>query len=196
MAFLPPPRSVAWSHQDARSGFEVAFFHPRRDGGYDIEGSTAAAEDGRHWIVDYAITLDAAWRTRRARVTSRSGANAARSTVVEADGTGRWRVDGAAAPHLDGCLDIDLESSALTNALPVHRLGLPVGARAEAPAAYVRVLDPAIERLAQSYARVPDEGSHQRFDYAAPVFDFACRLVYDASGLVLAYPGIAVRAAD
>jgi hypothetical protein len=28
----------------------------------------------------------------------------------------------------------------------------------------------------------------------APAFDFACRLTYDESGLVLDYPGIAVRA--
>jgi hypothetical protein len=39
-----------------------------------------------------------------------------------------------------------------------------------------------------------DEGRHRRYDYAALVFDFACRLVYDESGLALDYPGIAVRA--
>jgi hypothetical protein len=40
----------------------------------------------------------------------------------------------------------------------------------------------------------PDEAARQRYDYAAPVFDFACRLTYDESGLVLDYLGIAVRA--
>jgi hypothetical protein len=39
---------------------------------------------------------------------------------------------------LDGCLDADLESSAMTNAMPVRRLGLAVAARAAAPAAYFR----------------------------------------------------------
>jgi hypothetical protein len=46
----------------------------------------------------------------------------------------------------------------------------------------------------QDYVRTADEGRYQRYDYAAPVFDFAGRLVYDESGLVLDYPGIAVRA--
>ena len=82
----------------------------------------------------------------------------------------------------------------MTNALPVHRLGLDVGARAAAAAAYVRALDFSVGRLDQDYRRCADEGPHQRYDYAAPVFDFACRLVYDESGLVLDYPGIAVRA--
>jgi hypothetical protein len=105
-----------------------------------------------------------------------------------------WRVDGEAASHLDGCLDVDLESSAMTNALPVHRLGLRVGARAPSAAAYVRALDLSVGRLDQDYLRCTDEGRHHRYDYAAPVFDFGCRLVYDESGLVLDYPGIAIRA--
>jgi hypothetical protein len=33
----------------------------------------------------------------------------------------------------------------------------------------------------------------RRFDYTAPVFDYRGLLVYDASGLVLDYPGIAIR---
>ena len=82
----------------------------------------------------------------------------------------------------------------MTNALPVHRMGLRVGARASAPAAYARALDLRVERLEQDYVRTADESRHQRYDYAAPVFDFSCRLVYDESGLVLDYPGIAVRA--
>ena len=76
----------------------------------------------------------------------------------------------------------------------MHRLGLAAGSRAEAPAAYVRALDLRAERLEQSYARLPDEAGRERYRYAAPVFGFTCTLVYDSSGLVLDYPGIAVRA--
>jgi hypothetical protein len=78
--------------------------------------------------------------------------------------------------------------------VPVHRLDLRAGARAPAAAAYVRALDFSAGRLDQDYLRCADEGHHRRYDYAAPAFDFACRLVYDESGLVLDYPGIAVRA--
>ena len=57
---------------------------------------------------------------RGARITSRSVAGS-RQTFLTADGAGNWLVDGEPAAHLDGCLDVDLESSAVTNALPVHR---------------------------------------------------------------------------
>jgi hypothetical protein len=113
--------------------------------------------------------------------------------LIEADGDGRRRIDDQQAPHLDGCLDVDLESSALTNALPAHRLGLGPGSSAQAPAAYMRVLGLKVERLEQQYARIVDQAGRQPFDYTAPVFDSSCQLGYDATGLVLAYPGIAVR---
>ncbi|MGH8940527.1 MAG: putative glycolipid-binding domain-containing protein [Actinomycetes bacterium] len=193
MSFIAPPAAAAFQHRDARSGFEVVYFHPLHDG-CRIQGCTAAVEDGQIWAVDYEIRVDTTWTTRSARISGRS-ASGSRSTMLEADGAGHWLVDGEIAPHLDGCLDVDLESSAMTNALPVHRMDLPVGGRVAAPAAYVRALDLAVERLEQTYVRTTDETSHQRYDYTAPAFEFTCRLVYDESGLVLDYPGLAVRAA-
>ena len=77
----------------------------------------------------------------------------------------------------------------------MHRLNLATGEMAQAPAAYVRALDLSVERLEQQYMRMSDQDEHQRYDYSAPAFDFSCHLVYDEAGLVLAYPGIAVRAA-
>jgi uncharacterized protein len=192
MPFDPPPATACWQHRVARSGFEVAYFQARRDG-WHIDGTTTLVEDTATWVVTYSIRLDAAWATRSARITARTTSGPG-ETVLESDGEGRWRVDGHHAPHLEGCLDVDLESSAMTNALPVHRLGLAVGDRADAPAAYVRALDLSVGRLEQTYARIADEALHQRYRYHAPAFNFTCSLVYDGCGLVLDYPGIAIRA--
>ena len=192
MAFAFPPATAAWQHRGARSGFEVVYFQARGNECH-IEGWTTAIEDGQTWAVEYAIELDVTWATRSALIRGRS-ASGSRSVLLESAGPGRWLADAQCAPHLDGCLDVDLESSAMTNALPVRRLRLPAGGRAAAPAAYVRASDLAVERLEQTYARAADEGSRQRYDYTAPAFDFSCCLVYDEYGLVLDYLGIAVRA--
>jgi uncharacterized protein len=193
MGFGTPPASAAWRHQEARSGFEVVYFRETSDG-LRIDGCTTAVEDGRSWIVEYRIEVDGSWRTRSAHIIGRSESGR-RSTTLESTGDGRWLVDGQAAAALDGCFDVDLESSALTNAFPVHRLGLEVSARSEAPAVYVRAEDLSVSRLEQTYTRLTnDEDGRQRFDYVSPAFDFRCELVYDAAGLVLAYPGIATRA--
>jgi uncharacterized protein len=192
MSFLPPPASACWQHQAARSGFEVAYFRAT-PGGLRIEGTTAAIEDAEAWVVSYLIELDAAWATRSARITASTVAGT-RETFLESDGAGHWRVDGSNAPHLDGCMDVDLESSAMTNALPVHRLNLRVGEAADAPAAYVRAVGLTAERLEQVYLRIADQDARQQYEYSAPVFGFTSQLRYDDSGLVVDYPGIAVRA--
>jgi hypothetical protein len=104
-------------------------------------------------------------------------------------------VNGTPASDLRGCIDVDLESSSFTNALPVHRLGLEVGQAADAPAVYVRALDLAVERLEQRYVRIEDERLFERYDYSAPRFGYAGQLAYDSAGLILEYPGIAERVA-
>ena len=183
------PDGAAWRHLDARDGFESVFFGP----GNRLDGHTAAVEDGRIWVVRYTIILDVRWMTTTARVWARSRDGEARLSVESGPG-GRWHVDGAPRPDLDGCPDVDLESSACTNTIPVQRMGLAVGQRSPAPAVYVRAPDLRVERLEQHYTRVADDGQRQRYDYEAPAFDVACRLVYDRAGLVVSYPGIAERA--
>jgi uncharacterized protein len=192
MTFATPPTSAAWQHRGARDGCEVAFLRLMGNG-LRVEGHTTAVENGVAWTFGYMVVVDTTWATRGASAAV-SAASGQRELTIASDGRGTWRIDGAEAPWLDGCLDLDLEASAFTNALPVHRLGLGVGEEADAPAAWVRVADLAVERLEQRYARIEDDGPRQRFDYSAPGLDFHARLVFDESGLVLDYPGIATRA--
>jgi hypothetical protein len=187
------PATAAWRHLGARDGFEVVFLRLETDL-YRIEGHSTAVEEDEVWGVRYAITVDATWTTRSAQVVGQS-ALGSHEVRLDGDGTGGWQVDGKPAPELSGCLDVDLEASAFTNAFPVHRLALDVGERAEAPAAYVRASDLRVERLEQSYARLPDDGVQSRYDYASPRFGYQSELVYDEFGLVLDYPGLAVRVA-
>jgi hypothetical protein len=187
------PAAAAWRHLDARTGFEVLFLRRGTDH-YHLDGHTTAVEEGEAWAVRYTLTLDSSWATRSAHIVGRS-ALGEHQIHLESDGTGAWRVDGRPMAQLSGCLDVDLEASACTNALPVRRLRMDVGQSADAPAAYVRARDLGVQRLEQTYARLPNVGEHSRYDYASPFFDFSAVLVYDQFGLVLDYPGIAVRIA-
>jgi hypothetical protein len=180
LAELPP--FAAWRFVGAADGFEVVYAEPGR-----LRGHTSAVEEGQAYAVAYEITLDDRWHTRELRVSSDTVAGT-RSTVLRSHGEGRWSVDGDAAPHLDGLIDVDLEASACTNTLPVHRLALPIGEDAAASAVYVQALDLGVRRLDQTYRRLDDH----RFEYTSEG-DFRAVLTYDASGLVVDYPGIAAR---
>jgi hypothetical protein len=189
MGFADPPASAAFVHIDTRTGFEVVTFRPVA-GGWHVDGCTTAVEDGLAWAVDYHIEVDEGWTTRSALIGSVTAAGR-RSVALHADGTGGWLVDGLPEPGLDGCLDVDLESSAVTNLLPVRRLDLAVGAGADTPAVYVRAADLSVERIDQRYDRADEHG----YDYASATFDVRARLRTDRSGLVLDYPGLARRLA-
>ena len=185
---------AAWRHLGVREGFEVVFL--RREGdGYRLDGQSTALDEGEAWGVRYAVTLDAGWATRSAVVVGLSGSGSY-EVHLDGDAKGTWWVDGEPASQLEGCLDIDLEASACTNALPVKRLGLRVGEASDAPAAFVRASTLEVERLEQQYRRLEDlEPGRTRYDYASPAFDFRAVLTYDRSGLVVDYPGIAERVA-
>jgi hypothetical protein len=188
------PSMAAWRHLDARDGFEVLFLRREHDR-YHLDGYSTAIQEGEAWGIRYALVLDEEWATCSAHVVGQS-ASGAHEVRLEGDGSGEWRVDGESAPQFSGCFDVDLEASACTNSLPVHRLGLRVGERAAAPAAYVRAPVLRVERLEQNYARLESDGDESaRYEYVAPAFDFKAVLTYDRFGFVLDYPGIAVRVA-
>jgi uncharacterized protein len=192
-----PPATAAWRLEGERVGVEAVSF-ARRGRGWFAAGSSTAVEAGTAWWVAYDIELDADWRTRRAMVSARYGAAAVRAVRIQGDGEGHWAIDGRPVPALDGCYDVDLESSALTNALPLRRLELEPGTTASVPAVYVRAQGLSVERLEQDYTRRPAdaavaEPAGPSVDYVARAFDFAARIDYDAAGLVVRYPGIAQR---
>jgi hypothetical protein len=191
MMFAALPASAAWRHHTARDGFETVFV--RSDwSGFHFDGYTSAVEDGVVWAVRYRIEVDEDWCTRAAYVRARA-AGGERDLRVESDGAGHWRVNGEFAEELDGCLDVDLEASACTNAFPIHRLDLGVGDRADAPAVYVRAVDVAVERLEQRYTRLDDADGRRHYHYVAHRFDYDDTLVYDAAGLTVDYPALATR---
>ncbi len=201
-----PPVS-AWTHTGVRAGFEVMFAE-RTDRGHVLLGHTTAVEGEHAWSVGYRIDVDRHWCTRRAEIEAVTAAGALRTVLERADldpnpgrnpgaepapALPRWLVDRVPAPRLDGCLDVDLESSAVTNTLPVHRLDLSPGRTHQAPAAFVGAGDLGVRRIEQDYRFRERTPGALLLDYASATFDFACALTLDSAGLVLEYPGIAVR---
>jgi uncharacterized protein len=182
------PERGAWRLAGAHEGFEVARFRMERDG-IVLTGTSVGIEDGVPRDFRYVIELDGSWRTRRAVVEAGDGLR----VEIATDGASGWLVDGVGDPGLDGCVDLDLEGSVVTNTVPVHRLALSVAEHADAPAAYVRARTLTVERLDQTYARLADDGGVLVFDYASPRFGYRDRLRFAPDGLVLDYPNVGSR---
>jgi hypothetical protein len=190
-ANLPP--FATFLHTEVRDGFEaVCFRAPHATGrGFLLEGGTAAIEDGVPWSVSYRVGVDEAWQTTRVEAAGISPSG--HHTLLAERREGRWAVNGAERPDLDGCVDIDFESSLVTNTLAVHRIDLAATTPQTVPAAFARADDLRVERLEQTYLCIERTAERIVFDYTSTTFGFASRLVFDAAGLVIDYPGVGRR---
>lgn len=193
MKLTTPPSGASWNHTGARAGFEVVFFRDL-SAGHHLSGHTTAHESSALWSVGYDVTLDPSWRTVAVHASNLTAAGKGELTLT-CDSGGRWTANGELRPELDGCLDVDFESSAVTNTLPLHRLDFIEGVAVDVPAAFVRADDLRVERLEQRYTLIDAGSDLILFHYESSTFEFECDLRYDSSGLVVEYPGIAIREA-
>jgi hypothetical protein len=160
--------------------------------GLRAESVALGVEAGQTWAVRYTLRCDAGWRSRELTVASLSSDEG--PITLWGDGTGGWRnAAGERLPALEGCLDVDLSSTAFTNTLPIRRLGMVPGWSEEITVVYVAVPELEVSVSRQRYHCLswgPDGG---RYRFEAPASGFTAEILVDAEGLVLEYPGIARR---
>ena len=148
----------------------------------------AVDEDGTSFRLAYRLHWDDRGRLRRADLEARKGAQAT-SLALEADGHGRWRNRQTQQPldHLDGCIDIDIWPTPLTNSFPLWRSQFDVGQRQEFRMAWVAAPDLTVEAKPQAYTRLsPDLFRFESLDGSG----FQAELRVDEHELVVDYPGL------
>ena len=96
-------------------------------------------------------------------------------------------------PDLDGCVDVDIAATPLTNTFPIRRLAhLAVGEAATSAVAWVDVPALDVTRVEQTYERLPDRDGLAAWRYSDPLHG-AFVLTVDDEGLVVDYEGFARR---
>ncbi|MDF9810863.1 putative glycolipid-binding domain-containing protein [Streptomyces sp. SPB162] len=176
--------AVTWAVEES-GGYETAWI--------DIDGSTLRAR-GRvvgtvpepYWIT-YELDTAEDFVTRRLLATADTASGTVELELCRAL-DGRWTVNGAPAPDLDGALDCDLGLSPLTNTMPVlrHALQRRPGER-DFLMAWIQVPGLVVRPNRQTYTHL----GAQRVRYASGTY--RADLTLDADGLVVTYPGLAQR---
>jgi uncharacterized protein len=182
----------AWERADEGVGHSVARLEPDGDGWLAHGVEVLAAEpDAGPLACWFRVRLDAGWLTREVDVRALD-AGGERTIALRADDERRWTLDGRPRPDLDGCLDVDVAATPLTNTFPVRRLtapdGLAVGERTTLAVAWVAVPTLAVTRVEQTYERLAEARWRYRDDTHG-AFD----LTVDADGVVVDYEGLARR---
>jgi len=174
--------AILWRRLDL-AGHESARLREEASG-WRLDGTAVFAHDGQACRLDYTVRCDRAWRTVSAKVAGWVG-TAPVDVELSVDGADHWKLGGADCPAVTGCVDIDLNFSPSTNALPIRRLGLAVGDTGEVRAAWLRFPSFALEPLEQVYRRTADT----TYRYESAGRSFVADLEVNAAGLVTHYPG-------
>lgn len=202
----PPPRRIAWWKGDP-FGAEFVEVDLRRD---EIAArGVALGSAPLPYRLDYELESVSGFVTARFVVTAR-GDGWERTLDLRRTPAGTWKetwaeegAPGVPLPRrptdvgsLAGALDVDLELSPLFNTMPALRHGLVrKSGSVDLVMAWVTVPDLAVHRSPQRYSFVrliDEEQSLVRFESLAGD-GFAADITYEASGLVLNYPGIGTR---
>jgi hypothetical protein len=180
---------VAWERTDDRRGLSIAR-RERTGDGWVFHGSEVLV-GAEASSCTFSVTVGTDWRTRRVEVAALSAAGEAHRTLAVVDG--RWTVDGAARPDLDGCVDVDIAATPLTNTFPIRRLtDVPVGEAVTSAVAWVDVPALRVTRVDQTYERLGHLDGLARWRYRDPLHG-AFLLGVDDEGLVVDYEGFARR---
>jgi uncharacterized protein len=176
-----PVATVLWrrldqpGHEAARLVHHAPF--------WQLGGTAVFAQDRRTCRLEYQVVCDAGWRTLHAKVAGWIGTDQVKVDMYT-DAARRWIINGQQSPAVAGCVDLDLAFSPSTNTIPIRRLSLNPGERAEVRAAWLSFPDLSLEPLVQTYVRTGESSYH----YESSGGDFVTELEVGAAGLVLRYP--------
>ena len=182
-------RQVMWLRSDTPSMEHLALI--MRGGEAEADGIVLGVENGAAFPLRYTVRCDSRWRVRRAGVSFVDGG---RGLSLTADGEGRWfDASGAAVPALDGCVDVDITATPLTNTLPIRRLALKRGESADIKVAYVTIPELRVTPDEQRYTCLETDAAGGRYRFEQVGSGFTAVLQVDADGLVEDYPGLFKR---
>jgi uncharacterized protein len=156
----------------------------RRDDEWGLEGTSVFSKDQQPCRLSYLIACDLGWNTLRGSVSGWVG-NRDVNIELTVDEFDHWRLNGREESGVDGCVDLDLNFSPVTNLLPIRRLNLKIGEEAEVKAAWLRFPGFELERLVQVYTRLDEF----RYRYSSSGGEFVRELTVNEVGFVVDYPG-------
>lgn len=181
---------LIWQHLDA-PGWEhvrVISDHPA----WTVFDSVLVREHGGNVLRGgYTLVTDKQWRTLELRLMLESSPGNMEGIHLLTEGDGRWTdANEQHIPELDGCLDVDIAWTPLTNSLPINRLRLEQGEKHAIRVAHISLPDLLIASVHQRYERA----DNSRILFSSVLQPDHVAISIDEVGFVSNFPELFSRA--
>jgi hypothetical protein len=156
--------------------------------GFRADGQVVLAADG-FASVSYELRCTTGWRVSSLAI---KVTNAVTDAVLDLStvGDGHWLANGHPAPELDGCVDVDISCTPLTNTLPIRRLSWSTGETHDIDVVYVVVPVLDVHRARQRYTLLARDDDRDEALFRYQSGSFSADLPVDSDGFVTDYPGL------
>jgi uncharacterized protein len=145
--------------------------------------------DGGFARIAYHLECRADWQFLSLELSVTKMTGTSRLSLTR-DGNGCWVAGQEPLPSLDGCADIDISRTPLTNTLPIRRLPWSPGTARELDVAYISVPELGIRPVKQRYVMLGRDDRTGETEYRYESGAFRADLTIGADGYVADYPGI------
>jgi hypothetical protein len=151
--------------------------------GWQLSGTAIFLFEQKPCLLFYEVNTNSGWETCTASISGYVGKSII-SLAIARTPNNHWSINDIELQEAAGCIDLDLGFTPATNLIAIRRLSLAVGARSQAPAAWLNFPDFTLKRLEQYYHRL----SHNRYEYTSPDTGYADVLEVDDYGVITHYP--------
>lgn len=173
-------QTILWRRLDV-PGHETVRIYADDDGWY-LDGAAIFLNEGEPCRLEFLIECDKDWSTASASIDGWIGDEPVEIEIDIEDGV--WFLNGNEITAVEGCVDIDLNFSPVTNLLPLKRLNIAVGESKSVRAAWLKFPSLELEPLEQKYARIDDT----TIRYESSGGKFVRDLKINDAGIVIEYP--------
>jgi Uncharacterized protein conserved in bacteria len=175
---------VIWRRKLDNKSFEICRFIRSRIG-FQLSGTILAVHENQPIEIYYQTFCNFDWKTREVIIKQRNGF--VESSLKLSVNGGTWNhAERGPLPELAHCIDVDIELTPATNALPINRLKLVVGESVEIRAAWIRVPTLSVIAARQRYDRL----SENTYLYTSLASGFQAEIDVDQYGLPVRYGDI------
>ena len=173
--------TILWRRLDC-PGHDSCCLHKSSDS-WQLSGTAIFLFEQKPCLLSYEVNTDSNWKTCAASISGYVGKSIIALTIARTANQ-YWSINDIELQEAADCIDLDLGFTPATNLITIRRLSLAIGARSQAPAAWLDFPDLTLKQLEQHYCRL----SHDRYEYTAPDAGYADVLEVDDYGAIARYP--------